>query len=380
MLQPHRHTRWLTTLVPLTLLLAAAPARGEEPPAAAPAAPNEWLRRRVEQRTTQTNACMDCHADDNPDGAGEVSFPDGNAREVGVNRAVFDGSVHGGKLSCRGCHREVVDYPHPEGRWRTAREYELAQAATCKRCHFAYRMRLTDSVHYRALQRGRQDAPTCVDCHGAHDIGVPDRPRAAVNARCAQCHEEQADAFATSVHGRALLDEDNPDVPVCTSCHGAHTVQDTDEPAFRAASHALCAQCHSDAARMARYNLSANVLTSYMEDFHGASNVLYLQSGGQPTKPMVTCVDCHGAHDITSTRRGEDPTGVRRRLGAVCRECHQQATPEFADAWVSHWEPSLQNAPLVWAVKAVYAVMIPGIMLGLVLHILLHLWRLRTHR
>ena len=57
-----------------------------------------------------------------------------------------------------------------------------------------------------------------------------------------------------------------------------------------------------------------------------------------------------------------------------------QATPEFADAWVSHWEPSLQNAPLVWAVKAVYAVMIPGIMLGLVLHILLHLWRLRTHR
>ncbi len=39
-----------------------------------------------------------------------------------------------------------------------------------------------------------------------------------------------------------------------------------------------------------------------------------------------------------------------------------------------------QKAPLVWGVKWLYRIMIPLIMLGLILHILLHLWRYRSRR
>ena len=53
---------------------------------------------------------------------------------------------------------------------------------------------------------------------------------------------------------------------------------------------------------------------------------------------------------------------------------------DFPAAWLSHYEPSLHKAPMVYAVKLGYAVIIPFMIGGLGLQILLHLWRLMANR
>ncbi len=58
-------------------------------------------------------------------------------------------------------------------------------------------------------------------------------PRERVSETCAQCHSTINDQYAHSVHGAALLGEDNPDVPVCTDCHGVHHIEDPTTAQFR---------------------------------------------------------------------------------------------------------------------------------------------------
>ena len=152
----------------------------------------------------------------------ELAFPDGSSVPLLVDRAAWEASVHGGELNCTDCHRDIIDYPHPERFYPDARAYELALAETCNRCHYAYYTRVLDSIHFEQLESGVREAPTCTDCHGAHDIVDPSRPRIAISRRCAQCHEAVATVYEQSVHGLGLITEDNQDVPVCTDCHGHH--------------------------------------------------------------------------------------------------------------------------------------------------------------
>jgi hypothetical protein len=158
-----------------------------------------------------------------------------------------------------------------------------------------------------------------------------------------------------------------------------HAIQDTSGPAFHAQEYGICARCHGDAERMARYGLSTNVLTSYLDDFHGRSNQLYTAGGGSPSQPIATCTDCHGVHDIQPFDGTGDTAAVRARVVTLCRRCHETVPDAFADAWLSHYEPTPDKAPLVWAVKLGYSVLIPLIMAGLLLHIFLNLVMLRGH-
>ena len=64
----------------------------------------------------------------------------------------------------------------------------------------------------------------------------------------------------------------------------------------------------------------------------------------------------------------------------LCQRCHQGATANFSAAWLSHYEPSWKKAPMVYGVKVFYAVLIPFMIGGLVLQILLHLWRVVVNR
>lgn len=319
--------------------------------------------------------CLMCHSE-----KGEfLKFADGSKKSLFVDKAQWKKSVHGGKLSCTDCHREISDYPHQKKKFEDARDYTLARANTCQRCHYAHYTRVLDSTHYEILKSGMREAPTCVDCHGAHDIHDPRTPRLGINARCATCHSEISDTFKQSVHGKALL-ENNPDVPVCTDCHGAHSMPSPSDSKFRLTSFQMCAQCHGDEERMKKYDLNTAVLSTYLDDFHGSSNRLYAMGAGKPTKPIATCSDCHGVHNISSFKGSATKAEARARVIKTCRTCHAEVPDSFADAWLSHYEPTFETAPLVWGVKLGYRVLIPLIMIGLVLHILLHLWRLKTHR
>jgi hypothetical protein len=65
---------------------------------------------------------------------------------------------------------------------------------------------------------------------------------------------------------------------------------------------------------------------------------------------------------------------------ARCRKCHADATENFPDAWLSHYQPSFKRAPLVFAVTFLYKLFIPVIVIGLILQILLHIWRYAVNR
>jgi hypothetical protein len=47
---------------------------------------------------------------------------------------------------------------------------------------------------------------------------------------------------------------------------------------------------------------------------------------------------------------------------------------------MSHYEPSWSRAPVVMGVKTFYAVLIPFMIGGMLLQILLHLWRMAVNR
>jgi predicted CXXCH cytochrome family protein len=276
------------------------------------------------------------------------------------------------------CHTDTTEIPHPARPFRTRREFSVAYNEQCKRCHFANFAKTMDGVHARALERGDQTAPLCVDCHGSHDVARSTEPRGRISLTCARCHAGVAATYAKSVHGRAL-DHDNPDVPACTDCHRAHDVAGPTAQEWLNRTPEMCARCHADEQVMKKYGISTAVQSTYLSDFHGMTASLRGSSGttGQPV--VARCTDCHGVHDIL---KADEPGSrvLKANLVKTCQQCHPDATENFPAAWLSHYEPSWERAPVVHAVTLAYKFMIPFMIGGLVLQVLLHLWRVVVNR
>jgi hypothetical protein len=328
-----------------------------------------------ETASEPSQACLDCHS--NPSLA--ITFANGERLSLYVDADEFEESVHGDRLSCEACHPANITYPHIPLQVANHRDYILGYYQVCGRCHFDNYAKTLDSVHYDVLTAGDKEAPTCADCHGAHDVTPPDKPRSRIPERCAKCHQTIYDEYAESVHGGALLAEHNPDVPVCTDCHGVHEIQNPEQPAFRLGSVDICAQCHSDKERMAKYDISTNVLKSYLDDFHGKTFTFYEGESSRVWLETPVCTDCHGVHDIVRVDSPDSPV-VKANLLSTCQRCHPDAGPNFPSAWLSHYEPTLSRAPMVFAVRWFYRFLIPFIIGGLMLHITLDVWRLARNR
>ncbi len=318
--------------------------------------------------------CLACHG--NP--AAATKLANGEPLSLFVDPKAFARSVHGGKLACADCHVDMARVPHGVRQFKSRRAMSLAYYELCKRCHFAQYARLLDGVHYALLAKGDDRAPTCVDCHGSHGIGRPDQPRTRLSANCARCHAAVVAAYRRSVHGEALA-SGNPDVPVCTDCHRAHDNANPLSAAWHLSIDRLCARCHANRALMAKYGISTQVLTTYLNDFHGMTASLYRSEKVRPAMFTATCTDCHGAHDIGRVGAPGSPA-IKANLRKTCARCHRGASANFPSAWIGHYEPSLSHAPLVYLVKLFYLIFIPFVIGGLVIQILLHLWRAVVNR
>lgn len=349
-------------------------------------------------------ACVECHVlatDTLPHGpeVRAVACGDCHEHEAGehaesVHRdALFEESPDAPR--CQSCHggHAIADGTNP-----ASKVYPLNVAQTCVACHEDQALvnkhgisianpleQFASGVHGRGMiDSGLLVSATCNDCHGSHLILPREDARSQINAAnvsetCGTCHVALQARYEQSVHGTARMEDDSDDVPVCVDCHGMHEIQDTSGPEFHAREHDICARCHGDAERMTRYGLSTNVLNSYLDDFHGRSNRLYAAGAGLPSRPIASCPDCHGVHDIQPFDGTGDAAAVRARVVTLCRRCHETVPDAFADAWLSHYEPAVGKATLVWAVKLGYSVLIPMIMAALLLHIFLNLVMLRGH-
>jgi hypothetical protein len=329
---------------------------------------------RAQAPPVDDDTCLACHAD----ASLALTLGDGTRLSLQIAPDAIARSVHA-KQRCVDCHKGMADVPHPARAFASRREVTVALDAQCRQCHFANYTKTLDSVHQQAVARGDRTAPLCVDCHGSHDIKKASSPRTLVSATCARCHEGVAATYGQSVHGRAVIGG-NADVPVCTDCHHAHDVGGPHKTDWQLRAPEMCGNCHSNAAVMSKYGLSTNVFRTYLADFHGKTASLRRHQGTPSSGDVVArCTDCHGVHDIQKTRDPQSKV-IKANLLQTCRQCHAGASGNFPAAWLSHYDPGLHKAPLVYAVKVAYAVIIPFMIGGLGLQILLHFWRLMANR
>jgi hypothetical protein len=364
--------------------LAASPFQAPTPtpaPTSSPAPGEAPL-----QLSIGNDVCLGCHG---KPGA-TMTLDNGDILDLSISPDDYSHSVHGEmKYACVQCHTRVGNYPHPPFKAADLRDVTLQLYQTCQRCH-AHQFELAqDGVHATAILNGNLQAAVCTDCHTAHAVrrlNDPKTHKLLADARiwipqtCEKCHSEIYNKYKESVHGAALIDKGNQDVPTCIDCHGVHNIEDPRTAYFRLNSPQLCAKCHTDPKIMDKYGISTDVLSTYVSDFHGTTVVLFekMSPDAQTNKPV--CFDCHGVHDIA---KPDDPVrglAVRDNLLKRCQVCHPDATANFPTAWLSHYIPSPEKNPLVYYVNLFYKFFIPGTLGGMALLVALDLSKRARNR
>jgi predicted CXXCH cytochrome family protein len=334
----------------------------------------------------ENDACLACHSQ-----AGfSVQLESGEPLPLTIDPQEYAESTHGSSdVTCVTCHSDIEGFPHPERTAKSLREFRLDYYTVCQNCHEEQFNLTLDSVHQQALAAGNTDAAVCTDCHNPHtqkrltnaETGkLLGYARLHIPQTCAQCHSAIYDQYKESVHGKALTEDGNLDVPTCTDCHGVHNISSPTTASFRNSIPFLCAECHTNNALMQKYGLSTDVLNTYVADFHGTTVVLFEKTfPDQPTNKPV-CTDCHGVHDIV---RADDPNKglvVRENLLARCQVCHPGATANFPEAWMSHYIPSPEKYPLVYYVNLFYKFFIPAVLGPMLLLVIMDVSRAMINR
>ena len=317
------------------------------------------------------DTCLECHGQPGL----TMELDNGEVLDIFVPAQEHADSVHGEMgYACVQCHTTVGDYPHPKFSALDQRDVTLQLNAVCQRCHPAQYELTQDSAHAAAFNAGNREAAVCSDCHTAHDVRRltdPDTGELTPDARlwipqtCARCHSAIYNKYHDSVHGSALIDTENTDVPTCIDCHGVHNIEDPTTAAFRLKSPQICANCHSDPEIMDKYGVSTDVLNSYVADFHGTTVVLFEPETPDAEINKPVCFDCHGVHDIAWADDPIKGLQARQNLMARCQVCHPDATENFPDAWLSHYIPSPDKNALVYYVNLFYKILIPGVIGGM---------------
>ncbi len=284
-------------------------------------------------------ACTDCHQGFNPSETPHAKVI--KPVDCGACHDVFGylESVHarpvGGQevqgkkgappaASCKDCHgtHEILSPKVPESATNRA---HIAQA--CGKCHESVELHYARSAHGIALAKGVKGAPSCVDCHTAHEVELLSSAASPLYKTseakvCLKCHLDNAEirqrtapsagfiaGFESSVHGVALA-KGNAKAASCSDCHGAHDMKRGNDPTSRVNKWNIpqtCAKCHGEIAK------------TYDESVHGKALI-------EGNRESPSCTDCHGEHQIfapSDPRARVSPTNVSAQ---VCAVCHSSVT------------------------------------------------------
>ena len=360
-----------TGLLGIALAGLARPAAAASVPAIHPPTTQTVL---AINQAVDNATCLACHSQPGM----TRSLPSGEILSLTIDQSHFSTSVHKG-LNCTDCHKNISGFPHPSLTSQTLRDFSMQMYTTCQQCHATQYNLTLDSVHQKALAAGNNNAAICTDCHNPHtqtQITDPATGKILPQARvlipqvCARCHSAIYGQYKSSVHGSALIGSGNPDVPTCIDCHGVHNIGDPTTTAFRLNSPQLCAKCHTNAAIMNKYGISTQVLNTYVADFHGTTVTLFNKISPDQATNKPVCFDCHGVHNIM---RVDDPVyglAMKQNLLAVCQRCHPNATTNFPNAWMSHYIPSPSHDALVYYVNLFYRFFIPTVIGGMLVFVL----------
>lgn len=252
--------------------------------------------------SAQDAKCLTCHS---PQTAHQSKAP-------AIDTSVVKESVHA-SLACTECH--TID---------PAMSHKGNRLVYCAKCHEKEAVGFNKSPHVTGRKANIEQLPTCITCHGSHEILAVANPSARTNHKnsvkiCITCHEDQKltakvaelpkpsmiKAYENSIHGKALMAEGNDKAPACVDCHGSHSFLPADEPespVFKTKVAQTCGGCHSE------------IAAAYAASVHGTA-----LARGILESP--TCTSCHGEHDI---RAAQDP-GSRvyaTNVSKTCSDCH----------------------------------------------------------
>ncbi len=326
------------------------------------------------QQSVDNGTCLSCHSKP----GFTKTLPSGEILSLTIDQSHFSASIHQG-LNCTDCHKDITGFPHPALRAQSLRDLSLQLYTVCQQCHATQYNQTLDSVHQKALVGGNLNAAICTDCHNPHSqTQITDLKtgkllpgaRLVIPQVCARCHSAIYDQYQQSVHGAALTQADNTDVPTCIDCHGVHNIADPTSTAFRLSSPQLCAKCHTNASIMNKYGISTQVLNTYVADFHGTTVSLFEKISPNQATNKPVCFDCHGVHEI---KRVDDPVyglAMKQNLLKACQRCHPNANANFPDAWMSHYIPSPTHDALVYYVNLFYKIFIPMVIGGMLVYVI----------
>ncbi len=242
----------------------------------------------------EENTCISCHSEL---GGKHTQITDDWAESVHAQRGVGCVSCHGGdptQTDAEAAMSPEAGYLGPLPKDRIP--------GLCGSCHTRVDLMrpydlATDqldqywqSQHGQALLQGDTNVATCFDCHDGHRVLKVSDPGSQVYpsnepAMCASCHANEAlmapyniptnqyELYQGSVHGVALLQNQDMRAPTCSTCHGTHGAA---PPGFQEVAN-VCGQCHA-----------------VTEDY-------YLQGAhrsGMTGEAAPRCVTCHGRYDV----------------------------------------------------------------------------------
>jgi hypothetical protein len=234
--------------------------------------------------------CADCHG-------GDPTTADPNRSMASAAGYIGAPDMKDIPALCGSCHANVD----------LMRQYDLPTDQLSK-----YR----ESQHGQLLVKGDLNVATCFDCHDGHATRQVNDPGTSVYpfnvpALCARCHANaelmkpyniptnQYDLFKASVHGIALLKNQDTRAPSCATCHGTHGAT---PPGFEEVAN-VCGSCH------------------------GATQEYFLKSQHASVQGGPKCVTCHGRYDV-GVPSDDMFTGNADRQ---CGQCHPVGSPQ-ADA------------------------------------------------
>jgi cytochrome b subunit of formate dehydrogenase len=185
------------------------------------------------------------------------------------------------------------------------------------------------SVHGLAIEKGSKKAAVCTDCHGSHLILPANDAQSPiykfnVPATCGKCHSAVEQTFMQSIHGQGIM-RGNGLAPVCTDCHGIHSIKAHIDPNSSVSEQNLarttCARCHEGVRLSQEFGVQGGRISTYLDSYHGLAS-----EGGSMV--VANCASCHGVHNILPS---SDPRSTinRANLDVTCGKCHEGVTQKF---------------------------------------------------
>jgi len=372
-----------------------------------PGPPNTILKRSVHADLD----CTDCHGDLSSDKVNEnAPKPHGenvkpvkcaDCHEEQAKVYTKHGSIKVGEdpdiPSCQRCHgtHEILGASDPH-----SHVHPINLPNTCRSCHtnvdlLKKREFLREgpiklyetSVHGQASKKGLYVAATCNDCHSspdangkrtAHRILSAGDPESTIQHfnipnTCGQCHQTVAQDYWDGIHGK-LVKRGHVDSPVCTHCHGEHSIFKVTDPrshvsAARVAE-VTCAPCHESETLNEKYGIPAGRLRSYVDSYHGVK-----AKAGDVR--VANCASCHGAHRIlphTDKTSSIHPSNLQE----TCGDCHPGIAAEIAQTPIhatstgikTGW-PEFFTTLYMWMIAITIGLMLLHNLADLVRHIII---------